>query len=443
MTDHDPPTITFGAVGDVGLRRGVAEGMQRHGMEWPFEPMRDELARADLLFGNMETVLVPQDYPEEELEPMGMIAPFPAQDCARVLAEAGFDVLNLAANHVLDAGVVGMEATQAALEEAGIATFGVGHSQENARRPRIVTVGGSAGSTDGGLRIGLLGYCEDGNYSLGTPGPGHAYFEPDAVVEDVRRLRDEDVDLVVVSVHADLEFMPTPSPARRDAFRRIARAGADLVLGHHPHVPQGCERVDGSLIAYSLGNFVFPAHSSSYMRENGPDTAWSYLLLVELSEDGVGAHERVPFTIGAPPDERPVPCEGTERTRRLERLEELDRALQDDEEVARVWREVALRKLAVELPKAVTWKRRPTPLWKRAIGRALGLSSPADIVVDVDRVLEELVGRWCLTAENRAWMEEVLAAGRERWELRNTGPADRLHRPHHRFDRSHRRARRT
>ncbi|UCE90142.1 MAG: CapA family protein [Pseudomonadota bacterium] len=417
-------SIIFGAVGDIGFRRGVAQAMAQRGMDWPFETMRAELSRANILFGNMETVLIPPDYPPAEIDPNGMIAPFAGEQCAAALARAGFNFLNLAANHVLDAGVVGMQYTKTALESAGIATGGVGGTQEEARCPVILTVDG--------LRIGMLCYCEDNNYTLGTRGPCHAYFEPDAVIADIARLRG-DVDIIVVSVHADLEFMPGPSLPRRDAFRRFAQAGADLVLGHHPHVPQGCERIGHTLIAYSLGNFIFPAHSSPYMRQNGRDTARSFLLLVELTRAGVAGFERIPFEISAEPEERPIPCQGTEREEMLRYLEELDRLVADDAALTKLWGETVRCKLADELKKAVLVKQRPLPRWRRALARLLGLTAPVQHEIDVERILDELVGRWWLTAENRSWMEEVIRVGQERWDARNALPTDPLHRPHHTF----------
>ncbi|HUU42719.1 MAG TPA: CapA family protein, partial [Planctomycetota bacterium] len=311
---------------------------------------------------------------------------------------AGFDVMNLAANHVLDAGVTGMDHTRHALEAEGLVTAGVGHTQGEARR--LATL------EKHGITFGFLGYCEDTNYSLGTRGPCHAYYELESVLEDVAKHRDA-VDVLVVSIHADIEFMPTPSVSRLRNFREIARAGADIVLGHHPHVPQGCEMVDGRLIAYSLGNFIFPAHTSPYMKGNAPHTAHSFLLLARVSNDGVHSFERVPFEIGEPPDERPAPLEGDARDEMLGHLARLDAHLKDEAFVRRTWREVAKRHLMIYI--------------KRAAER------------DVENVIEEFVGRLCLTAENRNWMEECLAMGREAWERRNAETPDPLHRPHYRF----------
>ncbi len=390
-------TITFGAVGDIAFSGHTGERMLEHGPDWPFEKMLPGLRRADLLFGNMESVAIPDDYPREKIDPRGLVSLVPGPDGGAALRRAGFDFMNMAANHVLDAGRVGMDYTRKCLEDAGVVTGGVGCSQEEARELKAVERGGAT--------FGFLCYGEDNNYTLGHTGPSCAYYELETVLEDVERHRGE-VDVLVVSIHADIEFMPTPSVPRLQNSREIARAGADIVLEHHPHVPQGVEMVGGSLVAYSLGNFIFNAHTSDYMEGNGPHTGHSFLLLAEVGKDGVRSFERVPFEIQEPPEQRPAPLEGPARDEMLRYLAGLDGRLKDDEFVLRTWREVAKKHLAIYIKRAAEG--------------------------DPEGVIEELVGRLCLVAENRAWMEEILRMGRERWEAQKR-IKDPLHRPHYRF----------
>ncbi|UCH36092.1 MAG: CapA family protein [Armatimonadota bacterium] len=392
-------TVTLGATGDISFSGQTGVEMMERGADWPFESMRPHLARADVLFGNMESVAIPDDYPRDQIDPDGLISPVPGPDGAAALKRAGFDFLNLAANHILDAGAVGMDYTKRCLEQAGIATGGVGYSQAEARRLAVLETGG--------LTFGFLCYGEDSNYTLGHTTPSYAYYELDTVVEDVRRHR-ADADVLVVSIHGDLEFMPTPSLPRLCNSREIARAGADLILQHHPHVPQGMEMVDGCLIAYSLGNFVFDAHSFGYLRDNGPHTAHSFLLLAEVGRNGVESFERVPFEIRESPEERPVALEGRARGAMLRYLSRLDAKLADEEAVKRTWRKVAKRMLKSYIQKAAER--------------------------DVDGVIEELVGRVCFVAENRSWAQEIRDMAREQWDQMNR-EADPLHRPHYRFTR--------
>jgi poly-gamma-glutamate synthesis protein (capsule biosynthesis protein) len=390
-------TVVFGAVGDISFWGQVAEEMLARGADWPFEKMRPHLAKADVLFGNMESVAIPHDYPKDQIDPEGLISPVPGPEGAAALKRAGFDFLNLAANHIFDAGRVGMEYTRRCLEEAGIRTGGVGCSQAEARRLVVIEKGARA--------FGFLCYGEDSNYTLGHTNPGYAYYEVETVIEDVRKHR-KHVDVLVVSIHADLEFMPTPALPRLRNSRAIARAGADLILQHHPHVPQGVELVQDCLIAYSLGNFVFDAHAFGYMKDNGPHTAHSFLLLAEVGKQGVESFRRVPFEIREPPEQRPACLRGGARTAMLQYLSQLDASLADEERVKQTWRDRAKRIFAHYL--------------KQAAER------------DVENVIEDLVGRVCFVAENRTWALEILEMAREQWE-RQQRESDPLHRPHYRF----------
>ena len=306
-------------------------------------------------------------------------------DGTQALVDAGFDVLNLANNHILDGGTLGMFHTRDVVEARGIMTVGVGADQDEARRLRVVE--------RSGLRWGFLCYAEDSNYTLSTSGPCHAYYEPTLVLEDIALARPQ-VDVLVVSIHADLEFVETPSTHRREAFREFARAGATLVLGHHPHVPQGIEQVGASLVAYSLGNFVFHAHTSAYLRAHLPNTARTFVLLADVSREGVCGFRRVPVQIAPPPNQRPRPAHGAGAEALFAYFDELDRKVADDTIVAANWRTVAVRKLVTTL--------------QGAAARV----EPQDAL--------HLIGELLYVAENRAWIDEVEAAAAEIWrEQRN------------------------
>lgn len=376
----------FGAVGDIVLSGRTASAMKRHGYMWPFEHVAPLLRDNDVLFGNLECALLPDDFPPNAVDPRGLTS---TNDGASALRHAGFDVVSLANNHILDGGTVGMLHTAEVLRSAGIAPTGVGRTQEEARRPTLLN--------RAGLRWAFLSYAEDSNYTLSTTGPCHAYYEQDTVLEDIAAVRDT-VDVVVVSVHADLEFLETPSPARRAAFRAFAEAGATVVLGHHPHVSQGMERVGSSLVVYSLGNFVSHAHSSPYLSPNLPSTAETFVLVAEIGINGVGAVTRRPVIIGPPPDERPAPAHGRARSDLDAVFERLDAAVTDDALVASRWRAVALERAA-------------------AACRSLGAARDSDSLVFG-------LGNLIHVAENRAWVDELLAVTSERWDQQRAWTAE-------------------
>ncbi len=154
----------------------------------------------------------------------------------QVLSNGGIDIVNLANNHVWDYGPVGASDTITYLDEAGIKHVGGGETAEQERVPVIIEVKGK--------RIGFLGYYDWSYY----------------VEYDVRALK-EKVDLVVVNFHWGIERYNYPEYYQIDLAHRAIDAGANVVVGHHPHVLQGVESYNGGIIAYSLGNFVFGGNS--------------------------------------------------------------------------------------------------------------------------------------------------------------------------------------
>ncbi|RPI60176.1 MAG: CapA family protein, partial [Planctomycetaceae bacterium] len=308
------------------------------------------------------------------------------------LKDAGFDFINLANNHCLDGGNTSMFYTQKLIEDLGIPTGGIGKTQEQARQMQVIE--------KGGLTFGFLCYSENCNYTLSTAGPCFAYYEPAVVLEDIARNRSK-VDVLVVSVHADLEFMPTPSMPRREEFRKFAQAGATMVLGHHPHVPQGVEMIGRSLVAYSLGNFYFSAHSSEYMKNNGPNTAKSFMLLAEVSKRGIESFTREPYRIELPPNERALPSSGPQRDEDMAYLTQLDAMVKDDAQVADIWRKIAMKHLDI---------------YFQRVGK-----------MDFAKFIDQL-GQLTLVRENSQWVAEAFQAVKENW-AQQAGVVDPYRRP--------------
>lgn len=154
----------------------------------------------------------------------------------QVLKDGGVDIVNLANNHVWDYGQVGVRDTIAYLDEAGIYHVGAGATEEEAGKPVIIEIKGKS--------IGFLGY----------------YFMEGNVAEDVSALK-KTADVVIVNFHWGTERSNYPESYQVDLAHRAIDAGADLVIGHHPHVLQGIERYKDGIIAYSLGNFIFGGNS--------------------------------------------------------------------------------------------------------------------------------------------------------------------------------------
>jgi poly-gamma-glutamate synthesis protein (capsule biosynthesis protein) len=374
-------TLVIGAVGDVHLGGATERNMLENGFGWPFEHVRDALRGADVLFGNLESVFVHPESPKELARATRMAVGADPEACVRALAEAGFSMLSMANNHVLDAGTLGATHTKAVLEAQGIGVAGFGRTQEEATR--LVSV------VRKGRRVGLLCYAEDSNYTLGTAGPSHASYRLDHVLHDIRRHRN-DVDILLVSVHADLEFLETPSLPRYRAAREMARAGAGLVLMHHPHVPQGVERVDDSLVAYSLGNFVYDAFSDEYVASGGSRTSRSFILLAKFSGTRLDSFEQLPVIIQPAPEERPHAIMGSEATEHSEYLRYLNGLIDDASVVGERWRET---------------------VWNFARSHLAALTDE-----DFDWLVGNYLPRLLFVEENRVVLEEFVQLLRERFQ---------------------------
>lgn len=223
---------------------------------WGFRAIAARLGAGDVLFGNLETLITKVrkreagvDPKYEYSSPIGM---------GRALKEAGYDCVSLAHNHTYDFGDEGVECTMRELSAAGVKHFGVGCSQDEAAIPAVVRTGS-------GAKVGFLGYTTMHNILDPRRRYMACFPELRRVQRDIAALR-QHVDTVVVSCHTGIQENPYPAPETRDLARAAINGGAAVFLGHHPHVPQGWERIGEGLAFYSLGDFVTPPHNAQTRR---------------------------------------------------------------------------------------------------------------------------------------------------------------------------------
>lgn len=333
-------TITLAAVGDTCICGYIRDNIRKYGAGWPFERVRDAL-RADLVFGNLECVAYKPGVPEPQAR-LQMIMDW---NEGAGLKEAGFSVLGLANNHILDFGAEYATQTAEFCESQGIAHVGFGQDQAQARQPVILE--------RGGIKVGFLTYVEDFPVLKRRVTPGPAYISEPNILEDIDELKDSGADVVVVGLHADVEFVDWPAPHRVAMSRRLVDAGADVVLEHHPHVTQGVEAYGDGLIAYSLGNFVFPVHGNDYQRNGSPWTDKSFILRVTLGKEGYVSHELVPIQIEE--GGRPAVMAADAANAFLERHERISADLADPEALERAWLETARRYVRINIGWLVEW----------------------------------------------------------------------------------------
>lgn len=235
----------------------------------PIHPsLQDHLRTADTAIVNFEAP-VATGTPQPKHGPvLGQSADEP-----QTLADCGFDAVALANNHIMDHGLRGLRATLDACGDADVATVGAGETIAAAIEPLCVRVGET--------EVAVFNACEKefGIAGERTPGAvwiGHPAFE--RVVETTAAR----ADLVAVIAHGGIEYVPLPPPSWRRRLRRLVDAGADAIVGHHPHVPLAWETYRGAPIFYSVGNFAF-------RNDARPETRWSYLPEFVIAEGGIDA----------------------------------------------------------------------------------------------------------------------------------------------------------
>lgn len=333
------PLLRF--VGDVMMGRLVAEAAAGKGPLYPFEHVHRFLASSDILFGNLESPLTSCVTRSPDV-PSGLALRC-APERAEALKAAGFSVLCLANNHILNFGESGLKETIAVLDRAGIRHVGAGFTKLEAEEPAILE--------SKGMRVAFLAFTD--SYPPGPGRPGCAQMDQDTAVCAVRKVRNS-ADIVVVSLHAGIDFVQYPTRQMIDVSRAAAAAGADIVVGHHPHQIHGIERPGGKVIAYSLGDFVFDhadvaLRSAAYLRTapnfiddkplpvSDTRTFESLILEVRVENKAITAVSTIPAKYGE--DFQPSILRGPEADNILARLGSLSAQLENPGDP--IWREMA------------------------------------------------------------------------------------------------------
>lgn len=262
--------VTLLFAGDVLLSDHVRNAYQQSGGVGGVldDKFREEIEAADFFMVNQEFPFSSRGTAAEDKQYTFRLPP----EQVSMFQEMGIDAVTLANNHALDFGRDALLDTCDTLDAAGILRTGAGADLEEAKKPVVVE--------RKGVKIGILGATRvipETGWAAGKNHPGMlATYDAGIALEEIRRMRAE-CDYVVVFVHWGIEREETPQEYQRTLGRQYIDAGADLVVGSHPHVLQGIEYHQGKPIVYSLGNFVF---GSSI-----PKTA---LLRVTLPLDGMG-----------------------------------------------------------------------------------------------------------------------------------------------------------
>jgi poly-gamma-glutamate synthesis protein (capsule biosynthesis protein) len=266
-------TVRLVFAGDVMLDDGPGQTIASGGD--PLAAFDAVLRDADFTIGNLECPIATSGQPMES-----KIFAFRAHPRVLPVLQGRFDALAVSNNHSGDHGRAAFVETLQRVRDAGIAVFGGGENLKAAHAPLWIE--------RGGLRIAVLGYNEfkPRSFEAGTTWPGIAWSDDRQVVTDIRAARRAGADVVIPFMHWGWEREPEPSARQRALARRMIDAGADAVVGGHPHVTQGADTYKGRPIVWSLGNFVFDGFDL-------PPARIGWVLRLTLDRRGVRAWDTV------------------------------------------------------------------------------------------------------------------------------------------------------
>jgi poly-gamma-glutamate capsule biosynthesis protein CapA/YwtB (metallophosphatase superfamily) len=231
--------------GDVMLVNDAEKAIRDNGREYPFSYVRSEFLKYTFIVINLESPVTERGIPFTEKPYVFRIS----RDIAESIASINPACLVVGNNHIMDYGADGMSDTISWITSHGWLYCGAGETLADARKPAVLVYGMS--------RIALLSYNErpPKEFYATVSGSGTAPLNIDSAEADIRWCQQRN-NLVIVNVHWGVEMTTYPQREQRNIAHKLIDAGADAVIGHHPHCPQGIEVYKGKLIFYSLGNFI-------------------------------------------------------------------------------------------------------------------------------------------------------------------------------------------
>lgn len=276
-----PQLVSVLFLGDVMPSRGVANQIEKNNdLYFPFQYIKDELLNNDFVFANLESPVI-----DGKKIYAGQMAFRTNENMISVLKEMNFSVVSLANNHMLDMGQRGLLNTLKVLTENKIQYVGAGENNEKARESKIIE--------KNGIKIAFLAYNDD-DVILATNEatenrPGTVFMDLEGLKKDVAEAKSL-ADFVVVSMHSGNEYQTNPNQRQIDFAHTAIDSGADLIIGHHPHIIQKYEQYGDGYIFYSLGNCIFDQMWSEETREG-------VMIKIVFSKERIEEMKATPFLI--------------------------------------------------------------------------------------------------------------------------------------------------
>lgn len=320
LIEEKEEPLTIVAVGDILLGRGVGSRLVKaqKDYKYPFEKVVGFLKEGDVVFGNLEEPITDSSHSLIGIHQGGKYVLKNDVEAFEGIKYAGFNLLSLANNHILDYYDKGLYDTLEILDRNNIAHSGAGKNLEEARKPAIIE--------KKGLKIGMLSYTDmaevlyKGNPPLRFIAEKERYGvaprKYDYIKEDVEKAREE-VDILIVALHWGVEESFEILPEQVDLSHKLLDQGVDVILGHHPHQFHGIEIYKGKPVIYSLGNFIFD--------QNDPENQEAFIVDMKFEEKKLSSLSALPIrTIGKT---QVVPVVGKDAEELLNRELELCRKL--------------------------------------------------------------------------------------------------------------------
>ncbi|MFG6147853.1 CapA family protein [Halobacillus sp. B23F22_1] len=254
---HEP--IELVATGDVMFEWSLEQTIEEKGPQYPFEQVSEQITSADYAITNLETAVTDKGVKEEKVynfrtDPENLEG----------LVRAGFDFVSLANNHTLDYGREGLLDTLSYLHTYNLDYAGAGHNEKEAYQFHTIELNGKT--------VSLLAFSQvlpsTDWYARGEQTGIASGYQQERCIELIDKAN-EMSDYTIVYMHWGKEGEAIPEQETRDYATRMVHAGADAVIGSHPHVLQGFETIEGTPVAYSLGNFLFPDYVEGPQAQTG------------------------------------------------------------------------------------------------------------------------------------------------------------------------------
>jgi len=271
--------VSIAIMGDILLGDTVYPYLERHGLDYPYKEIKPILEEVDVAVGNLEFAVTTRGVRENKTWTFRA-----GPEVLPPMKEAGFDAVSLANNHAIDYGRQGLLDTLDHLGQAGMGLFGAGRNEEEAYSPWVYEKGGKKFAFLGFSRI-----VRSESWKAAGDQPGVAEtHQKEHALEAIKRAKETN-DVVIVYPHWGIENTTKVEPYQRNLAKDYIDAGADLVIGAHPHMLQGLEMYNGKWIMYSLGNFIFQTI------EDRPLTWETVIFEARFAKDGQVSLKLHPF----------------------------------------------------------------------------------------------------------------------------------------------------